>query len=168
MKHGLGSVRWVLWGAMLFLAVTSGAADGDNEVEQVAAALNDLHAAASEADGERYFSLFSADSVFLGTDATERWSKSEFQSFAQPYFSQGKGWTYRVRERHITLAGTIAWFDEVLDNDSYGECRGSGVLQKTDSGWKIEQYNLTIPIPNELAKGIVAKIRAGVDPSSGE
>ncbi|MEM7581958.1 MAG: nuclear transport factor 2 family protein [Acidobacteriota bacterium] len=146
-------------GVLLCFTMDAAAAE-DPEVERIAAVLDDMHAAASEADGERYFSHFSETSIFLGTDGDERWTKTAFQGFADPYFSQGKGWTYRVVERHITREGAIAWFDEVLDNDSYGECRGTGVLRQHEDGWKIEQYNLTIPIPNDLAKEVVGMIRA--------
>ncbi|MBZ0089190.1 MAG: nuclear transport factor 2 family protein, partial [Thermoanaerobaculia bacterium] len=47
-----------------------------------------------------------------------------------------------------------------LDSATYGACRGSGVLEKTATGWKIAQYNLSIPIPNDLAKELVTRIRA--------
>jgi hypothetical protein len=57
------------------------------------------------------------------------------------------------------VRGNVAWFDEVLDSASYGECRGTGVLRREDGVWKIAHYNLTIPIPNDLAKDFVAKIR---------
>jgi hypothetical protein len=40
----------------------------------------------------------------------------------------------------------------LLDSASYGECRGSGVLRQVGGDWKIAQYNLSIPIPNALAK----------------
>jgi ketosteroid isomerase-like protein len=127
----------------------------------VAAVLDDFHAAAAIADEERYFGHLAEDSVFLGTDATERWTKSEFLAFARPYFSQGRGWTFEPRDRHVDFAagGTVAWFDELLDSVSYGECRGTGLLEKRADGWKILQYHLTIPVPNDLAKEIVARIR---------
>ena len=132
--------------------------------EQVSAVLDALHEAASKSDGERYFKLFAADAVFLGTDATERWTLDEFKAFAKPYFDQGKGWTYLPRKsaRHISFSpdGSIAWFDELLDNAKYGECRGTGVVRKVDGQWKIAQYALTIPIPNELAGDVVAMIKA--------
>ena len=35
----------------------------------------------------------------------------------------------------------------------------TGVLVKRDGGWKITQYNLTIPIPNEIALEVVERIR---------
>ena len=136
-------------------------AEEAGERRQIATVLDDFHAAASEADGDRYFSHFAPGGIFLGTDGSERWTLEEFRAFAEPYFSQGKGWTYLARDRHITLGADqrTAWFDEALDNDSYGECRGSGVLQKQGEAWKIEQYNLSIPMPNSLAKDFVAQIR---------
>ena len=43
--------------------------------------------------------------VFIGTDASERWSVDQFRAFAEPYFSKGTGWTYVPRDRHIVVAG---------------------------------------------------------------
>jgi hypothetical protein len=34
------------------------------------------------------------------------------------------------------------------------------VLRKIDGQWRIEQYHLTIPVPNELADEFVKRIRA--------
>ena len=129
--------------------------------DEAARTLDDFHDAASKADEQRYFGHFAPDGVFLGTDASERWDVPAFRAYAHPHFAQGKGWTYRATERHVTLApdGNVAWFDETLANESYGPCRGSGVLRKIDGEWKIAQYNLTIPIPNELAKTVVGMIR---------
>jgi hypothetical protein len=41
-----------------------------------------------------------------------------------------------------------------------GPCRGSGVLVKQDGAWKIAQYNLSVPIPNDLMKDFKARIEA--------
>lgn len=127
----------------------------------VGSVLDDFHAAAAADDEARYFGHLLDHSIFLGTDATERWDKAQFLAFAHPYFSQGKGWAFVPRDRHVDFAagGTVAWFDELLDSATYGECRGTGVLEKTASGWKILQYHLTIPIPNDLAKEVVGRIR---------
>lgn len=123
--------------------------------------LNDLHGAASRADGEAYFALFTPDAIFLGTDATERWTVDEFKAYAAPHFSKGRGWTYTVTERHINIAhsGQHASFDELLHNDGLGLCRGTGVLRRINGSWKIEQYHLTIPIPNALARDVVGLIK---------
>lgn len=127
---------------------------------KLAKALDSFHHAAAEADLERYFGLLSENAVFLGTDAEERWTKAEFKQYVEPYFSQGRGWLYRVTERNISMdkEGEMAFFDELLTNENYGKCRGSGVLVKTDNGWKIAQYNLSIPVPNAIAKEVVNKI----------
>lgn len=133
----------------------------DSEILRVHAVLDDFHASASEADEERYLALLAPDAVFLGTDGGERWEGDEYRAFVHRYFSQGKGWTYVPSSRSITIAGDgqTAWFDERLENEWYGVCRGTGVLQLREGEWKIEQYNLTIPIPNELAAEVVARIR---------
>ncbi len=128
----------------------------------VARTLDDFHDAADRADERRYFAHVAPEGVFLGTDGSERWDVAAFRAYAHPHFARGKGWTYRATERHVTLAptGHVAWFDETLANESYGPCRGPGVLRRIDGAWKIAQYNLTIPIPNELARDVVAMIRA--------
>ncbi len=105
--------------------------------------------------------MLTDNAIFLGTDASERWTKTEFKLFVQPYFSQGKGWLYQVKQRNITLNsdGNSAFFDELLYNQNYGQCRGSGVLYKTPQGWKIAQYNLSVPLPNLLTKELVKQIK---------
>lgn len=130
---------------------------------RVSAALEDFHDAASKADGLRYFDHFAPDAIYLGTDATERWTVGEFRKFVEPYFSKGRGWTYVGRERHVYVAagGQTAWFDELLDNSSYGLTRGTGVFVRTDAGWKMSQYHLTIPVPNDLASALVELIQKG-------
>tara|TARA_R110002167_G_scaffold111870_4_gene283990 strand:+ start:880 stop:1365 length:486 start_codon:yes stop_codon:yes gene_type:complete len=128
---------------------------------QISLTLDDFHQAASDANQQQYFDLLSDKAVFIGTDATERWDKNTFKAFAKPYFDKGQGWTYKPRNRHLTLSssGQVAWFDELLDSQSYGECRGTGVLELTEKGWKISQYHLTIPVPNGLAKDVVKQIK---------
>ena len=129
------------------------ASDGISATGAVASVLDSWHAAAAAADEEKYFAYFTPDAVFLGTDATERWTRDEFRKCAHPYFAKGKAWTFKAVSRRVTFAPdrTVAWFDEALDTPNLGPCRGSGVLVATPAGWKIAQYNLSIPIPNDLA-----------------
>ena len=131
---------------------------------QAEAVLDDLHLAASEADEERYFGHFASGAVFLGTDATERWTLDQFRAYAHPHFSAGKGWTYRVTERHVVVSGDgrVAWFDERLHNEKYGEARGSGVLVR-DGRWRVAQYNLSFPIPNAIAGEVIGMIRGATE-----
>ncbi len=131
--------------------------------EDIGAVLDQLHAAAAKADGPAYFALYTPDAVFLGTDVTERWTIPAFRAYAQPYFDKGKGWTYAARERQVTIAPVdcrcVAWFDEVLDSKSYGTARGTGTLLLTPQGWRVSQYALTFPIPNDVADEVIARIK---------
>jgi len=79
----------------------------------------------------------------------------------KPYFTKGIGWLYRPTERNIspTSSKDLMVFDELLENSNYGQCRGSGVLIKTTKGWQILQYNLSIPVPNDISGTIVGKIK---------
>ena len=122
--------------------------------------LTSFHQAASDANGDLYFSLFAEGAVFMGTDATERWTVADLKAYAEPYFSQGRGWTYRDTERHVFVSddGQTAWFDELLWNEKYGTLRGTGVFVLTDGHWRIAQYNLAFPIPNDLAAGFASQI----------
>lgn len=151
--------------AFLILATPpSLAAQNSAPVRAINFTLDQLHDAASKADGKRYFKLFTEDAVYIGTDAAERWTIKEFRAFAEPYFAKGAGWTYKPRSRHVTVADIpchcIAWFDELLDSESYGTSRGTGVLVLKNGSWRISQYALTFPIPNDLAKGMTNEIKA--------
>ena len=136
-------------------------AGDDDTTAAIGEVLDSFHEAASKADGELYFSLFFEGGVFIGTDVTERWTVAEFRQFAEPYFTEGRGWTYQPTGRHVDLspAGDTAWFDEVLWNEKYGTCRGTGVLVLTGEGWRIAQYHLTFPIPNDLTVEVTARIK---------
>lgn len=136
---------------------------GSTESAAVAVTLDDFHDAASKADEDRYFAHFSADGVFLGTDPKERWTVPEFRAWALPYFQRESAWTFKARDRHVHFSpdGATAWFDEVAESDSYGACRGTGVLIRSEGRWRISQYNLTIPVVNDLAKAVVTMHRTG-------
>jgi len=147
---------------ILFYFLSFSVFSTENTEQDVANTLDEFHRAASNAEGDRYFSLLTDNAVFMGTDPTERWTKLQFKQFAMPIFNQHRGWLYVVKQRNITLIADkkSAYFDEVLENSNYGLCRGSGVLILTPSGWKIAQYNLSLPIPNDIAKAVVAQIKS--------
>ncbi len=133
----------------------------DNDRQLIAEMLNAFHQAAADANGDRYLNLLSDNAVFLGTDASERWTKKAFKAFVLPYFNKGKGWLYIPKERNISVLkmNEIALFDELVYNAKYGLCRGSGVVVNTGSGWKISQYSLAIMLPNKIAGNITKQIK---------
>lgn len=130
------------------------AAADDSRRREVGAVLDDFHDSAGKADEQRYFNHFLPDAVFFGTDVTERWTYAQFRAWAKPHFENGKGWKYTPRDRSIFFSpsGDCAWFDELVDNKKLGTCRGTGVLVLTDGVWRIAQYHLVLPVPNELAE----------------
>ena len=137
-------------------------AHASNASDQINALLDAFHRAAAAAKFDEYFGMFAPDGIFIGTDATERWTVEQFKAYAKPHFDKGRGWTYGVVERHVNVSADDrhASFDELLDNASLGRCRGTGVVRRVGSVWKIEQYHLTIPVPNALADEVVKRIRA--------
>lgn len=145
---------------MLALAVQTAP---DPAKAQVAAVLDQLNVASAAADADAYFALYTPDARFVGTDAGEHWTIAELREYATPHFNLGNGWSYPATSRVITIAPIecrcIAWFEEQLTNDSYGRTRGSGVMRLTADGWKIEQYVLSLAIPNDLASPIARIIK---------
>jgi ketosteroid isomerase-like protein len=127
----------------------------------VDAVLDAFHAAAAAADEERYAATMTDDVVFLGTAPGERWEGAVWRDFVHSFFSRGKGWAYEPSDRTVVVAedGHVAWFDETVENQHYGACRGSGVLRREDGEWRVAQYNLTIPVPDDLVPELVEKIR---------
>ncbi|MBL8824522.1 MAG: nuclear transport factor 2 family protein [Planctomycetia bacterium] len=132
----------------LVFAILLSSMDAQSSINKV---LEDWHQAAAKADENAYFNAMTEDSIYLGTDATERWNKTAFRKFAHPYFAQGKAWTFAASRRDVMLSadGKLAWFDEDLKTQNLGPVRGSGVLRLEKDGWKIVHYNLSVTIPNE-------------------
>lgn len=146
------------------LALSQSATATPTAEAQVAEVLDRLNQASSTADEATYFSLFTPDARYVGTDATEHWTMAQFRAFAEPWFKRDSAWSFPATSRTITIAPIdcrcIAWFEEKLNSAAYGETRGSGVMRLTDDGWKIEQYVLSMPIPNDKARAVVDLIQA--------
>ena len=126
---------------------------GFAQTNNINSAIDKWHKAAEEADFDTYFGLMSEDAVFVGSDANEVWSLKEFKAFSKPYFEAGKAWTFNPVNRNVYMNNNqnIAWFDEVLNSEHMGICRGSGVLVKNKKGeWNIQHYVLSIAVPNPL------------------
>lgn len=118
--------------------------------------MNDWHKNASIADFEKYFNAMDKESIFIGTDAIENWTKEDFMNFSKPHFDKGRAWNFKTLERNIYTSkeGNVVWFDELLDT-WMGPCRGSGVLQKDGKEWKIKHYVLSFTIPNNKTKEVI-------------
>lgn len=125
--------------------------------------LNGWHEAAATANIENYFDALAENAVFIGTDATENWTKKEFKAYATPYFKAGKAWNFKPLQRncYFSADGKTAWFDELLDTQMK-ICRGSGVLIYINKQWKIAHYVLSMAIPNEKSNEVI-EIKTNTD-----
>jgi hypothetical protein len=146
------------WVTVLFLAWGTLAARSQQN-NSIHAFINQWHKAAADADSIVFFRSMAANSIYIGTDATERWTKAEFVSFAKPYFHKGKAWDFKPYDRdiHVSPDGRYVWFSELLST-WMGVCRGSGVLVQTPAGWKIEQYHLSVTVPNGLINDFITLV----------
>ena len=127
--------------------------------QSINAFLDAWHVAAAKADSTGFFGVMSDSSIYIGTDATERWTKQEFMQFAMPYFRKGKAWDFKPYDRdiHFSSDGKLVWFSELLTT-WMGICRGSGMMVKTQDGWKIEQYHLSVTVPNEIIRDFISLV----------
>lgn len=145
---------------LLFLLITGCTNPGKpfaaDERQAIAQCVDRWHQAAADADLQTYFGCMTKDAVFIGTDATERWTHDSFMAFCRPYFERGKAWSFTSLQRHIMFDRTqhIAWMDELL-RTQMKLCRGSAVLCKENNTWKIAHYVLSMTIPNELTRTVV-------------
>ena len=124
--------------------------DTAKEKTAIGSMLDSFNVAAAKADYNGYFSFYADGATFIGTDATEHWDKESFMKWSKQYFDRGKAWSFTAIQRHIYFGNhsDIAWFDELL-NTQMKICRGSGVVVKEDSVWKVKQYVLSMTFPNE-------------------
>ena len=124
--------------------------------EDINTVLDSLNIAANNADYKKYFSYFTESATYNGTDATENWDKKSFMTWAKPYFDAKTTWNFKSLKRNIYFGEhtDIAWFDELLSTQMK-ICRGSGVAVKQDGKWKIQQYVLSMTIPNSQLDKVV-------------
>ncbi len=157
----------VLGVALLFWACKSNkqstSIDQAINKQQIAAILDSFNMAAANADYEKYFNFYTSDGTFIGTDATENWDKKSFMVWAKPFFDKKTTWNFKSIQRNIYFhkTGDIAWFDELLSTQMK-ICRGSGVVVKQNNEWKVQQYVLSMTIPNAQVDSVV-DIKAAVE-----
>lgn len=144
---------------IFFLSFSLYAQDSmENDIDNF---LTSWHEAAASCDQTSYFKMIDENGIYIGTDSTEIWTKQEFYDWSTPHFSKGKTWNFKANSRNIYLSDDkqMAWFDELI-NFSKGTLRGSGVLIRRPEGWKILQYVLSLPVPNEKFEEVLNILNA--------
>ncbi len=146
---------YVLWLVLITILLSCTSPEKPSSPD---AFLDQWHRDAATGQFENYFAAFESDaSIFMGTDATERWTIAEFKPWAKPYFEDGMAWDFTPFNRHLFYAekGNMLWFDEELETPNLGVCRGTGVMEWKNGRWRIHHYNLAIAIPNDLLPTLV-------------
>ena len=149
-----------LTACFLFLSLV-GVARAETNAEltrQVNAFVDEWHDDAAHAR-LAYFDKMAKDGVYIGTDRTELWKRDEFKAWAKKYFDRKSAWSFKATRRNVYASadGSIIWFDELLDTPNMGPCMASGVIRKTNNGFEILHYQLSMAVPNEV-NGQVKKL----------
>lgn len=133
------------------------------DVDAVHRALDAWHGAAAEGDVDGYFARLAEDAVFLGTDATERWTRDEFLDYTRAVHAKSGGmWAIEPFDRHVVVEGDHAWIDEGLRHVNYSDWRGTGVLRRDGQDWTIVHYSMTFTIPNGVTRQVQQIVEAHV------
>jgi hypothetical protein len=147
----------------LLLATSSASAqstDADGAFRQhVNAFLDEWHDDAAHSR-MAYFDKIAQDGVYIGTDKSERWVRDDFKRWAKRYFERPTAWAFHATKRNIAFSEDKAfvWFDEQLDTQM-GVCQASGVIRNTKDGLRIEHYQLSLAVPNDLVNQVTGEIR---------
>ena len=142
----------ILFFAITFLGCTHSNKNQSEsyQIETIDQLISNWHQSAANANLDEYMNLMDSSFIYVGTDATEKWSKKEFAIFCKPYFDKKKTWDFKSLDRTINISSNqnTAWFYEILETHM-GTCRGSGILKLYNQQWKLKQYVLSLAIPNE-------------------
>lgn len=136
------------------------AADADAVYrKQVNAFIDEWHDDAANAR-LAYFDKIAKHGIYIGTDKTELWNRDQFKAWAQRAFARKSAWSFKAIKRNVYMSADkkFIWFDELLDTQM-GPCQASGVIRKTDKGFEIEHYQLSIAVPNEVADKVTRLVK---------
>ena len=63
--------------------------------------LDQWHRDAATFNHTAYIDAMTDNGVFIGTDATENWTRAEFSTWSKPYFDQKRTWNFNPFNRHL-------------------------------------------------------------------
>ncbi len=127
--------------------------------KQIAAFIDEWHDDAANAR-LAYFDKIAPNGIYIGTDKNELWNREQFKAWSKRFFDRKSAWSFKSTKRNIYLSPDkkFIWFDELLDTQM-GVCQASGVIRKTDTGFAIEHYQLSIAVPNEVADKVTKIVK---------
>ena len=158
-------MKKILFACLLLLSFNTIAQGGDSDAtyrKQINTFIDQWH---DDAANSRlaYFDKIAPHGIYIGTDKTELWNRDQFKAWAQRAFERKSAWSFKAVKRNVYMSPDrkFIWFDELLDTQM-GPCQASGVIRKTVKGFEIEHYQLSIAVPNELAKQVTKMVKEHV------
>ncbi|MBZ2208418.1 nuclear transport factor 2 family protein [Massilia soli] len=153
--------NFILAACMALFALSASAAPSDQAETRarVNAFIDEWHDDAANAR-LAYFDKMAKDGVYIGTDKTELWNRDAFKTWAKRFFERKSAWAFKATKRNVYMSEDqkFIWFDELLDTQM-GVCQASGVIRKTDKGFEIQHYQLSIAVPNDVADKVTKTIK---------
>lgn len=70
---------------LLLLFVTAFTNAQTSDKDKINQTIDAWHKAAGDVKFDAYFNLMADDAIFIGTDATENWTKKDFKVWAKPF-----------------------------------------------------------------------------------
>jgi hypothetical protein len=156
-------MKTILFACFMFLAsVGAHASAAESDVayrKQINAFIDEWHDDAAHAR-LAYFDKIAPNGVFIGTDKTENWNREQFKTWSKRFFDRKSAWAFKSVKRNVYMSADkkFIWFDELLDTQM-GPCQASGVMRKTDKGFEIEHYQLSIAVPNDVADKVSKMVK---------
>ena len=151
----------ILAACMALFALSASAAPADEAATRarVNAFIDEWHDDAANAR-LAYFDKMASDGIYVGTDKTELWNRDQFKAWAKRFFERKSAWAFKATKRNVYMSEDqkFIWFDELLDTQM-GVCQASGVIRKTGKGFKIQHYQLSIAVPNDVADKVTKTIK---------
>ena len=156
MKNFIISICIVLLG----VGVNAQAASSDGAYrKQINSFIDEWHDDAANAR-QAYFDKIAPNGIYIGTDKSELWNREQFKAWSKRFFDRKSAWSFKSTKRNVYLSADkkFIWFDELLDTQM-GVCQASGVMRKTDTGFLIEHYQLSIAVPNAVAAKVTKLVK---------
>ncbi len=134
---------------LVLVAIVAALPASADVADDINARIDAWHHAAATADEDVFFGTMAKGGIYLGTDATEKWTRDELRAWSEKYFDRDVAWAFKPFNRSLYFSndGSVAWWEEYLET-RFGTCRGSGVVERIDGQWMIMHYDLNVPIPN--------------------
>ena len=80
-------------------------AEAQDEAQVVNDFIDAWHKAAATADEDTFFGSMTADGIYIGTDASERWLRDDMREWSKKYFERESAWAFTATKKRRLFFG---------------------------------------------------------------